>query len=103
MAPGHREQAQRAGMAGYGCLMTLLLGAFCGGCLLMFLGVSSFMAAQRQAPRTMGDAQDFLGTLEGSLVLCALGALAFLVAVTSGVVLLKELGDDAARQRRGAL
>lgn len=100
---GQATRDDRYGLAGYGCLTTLVVLGFGGGCLAFFLGISSFVAASKETLTDGRDADRFLGTLEGTVVLCAVGVLALLVGFVSSVVLLKELGDDSSRRARGPL
>lgn len=91
------------GALGYGCLATLLLGGGAGGLAAGFLGVAAVVRGARADVDSAAEARALFAGLEGALALCALGALLLLIACIAGVVLLKELGDDTARARRGAI
>lgn len=65
------------------------------------LGLASFFRAQGTALEEAGEAPAFLSTLEGAVAWCGLGSLGLLIAFGSVVILLKELGDESARRRRG--
>ncbi len=95
------RRADTAGGVGYGCLATLALAGGLGGAAGVFLGIARFVRARDARLESGADAAVFLGGLEGAVVLVAVGALAFLVGATAGVVLLKELGDDSAARERG--
>ena len=96
-------RSDRVGLAGYGCLVALLLAGGGGGCALMLAGIGAFIGASGTEVEDTADAAGFLESLEGSVVLCGSATLALLVAVIALVILLKELGDDMAKRRRGAV
>lgn len=95
------RRADTTGGAGYGCLATLALAGALGGAAATFLGIARFVRARDARLESGADAALFLGGLEGAVMLVAAGALAFLVGAAAAVVLLKELGDDAAARERG--
>ena len=104
-APTARDdEHDMLGLKGYGCLLTLVVSGLCGGGLLLVLGVGRVVGAgQGPAPEGGAEAQALVGSLETAVAMCGAGALALLVATVAGVVLLKELGDDAARRQRGPM
>lgn len=93
--------ADRVGLAGYGCLVTLALAGGLGGAGLLLAGIGTYARSVGRKLADVGEAHELAGTLERAVVLCGFGALALLVGVVATVVLLKELGDDAARAERG--
>lgn len=95
------RRADRVGLWGYGCLVALVAGGGLGGAGLLLAGIGTYARTAGQTLAGLEEAPAFTRTLERSVVLCGFGALALLVAVVAAVVLLKELGDDAARAGRG--
>lgn len=95
-----QERSDTTGLAGYGCLISLVLTGFIGGSLLVFLGVSAVIDA-RTPLGSVDDAAQLVTSLEGAVALSGFGALALLIGFVSAVVLLKELSDDSARRSRG--
>jgi hypothetical protein len=93
----------RVGLAGYGCLAALTAGGGLVGAGLIVLGIGAYVGAAGQRLDRADEAPAFADALERAVVLCGFGSLGLLVAVIAAVVLLKELGDDAARAARGPL
>lgn len=91
------------GLAGYGCLATLSAGGGLVGAGLIVLGIGAYVGAAGQKLARADEAAAFADALERAVILCGFGALAVLIAVIAAIVLLKELGDDAARAARGPL
>lgn len=89
------------GLAGYGCLGTLSVAGLLGGLGLFLAGLGRYLTAADSTLSKVEQAHAFTEALEGAVVLCGFGALALLIGVVATVVLLKELGDDAERARRG--
>lgn len=89
------------GLAGYGCLVVLMLGGFLGGSGLVFLSVSRFMSAADTDLSGGADTEGFLDTLEGSVAAAGFGAVVLLVGVGATIVLLKEMADESSRRARG--
>jgi len=96
-------RSDRFGLAGYGCLVGLLAGGLLGGAALVFLGVAGIVRGSGSELASAREAWQLQVELETALVLVAAGCLGLLVGVVAGVVLLKELGDEAARRERGPL
>lgn len=94
-------RADRLGAAGYGCLVLTSLGAGLGGGLLLLLGIGRVAAGGQATLRHAEDAHALSESLEGAMGMAGLGALLLLVAAVAFVVLLREMGDDAARRARG--
>ena len=67
---------------------------------MVFLGVSALIDA-RTPLGSVDEAAQLVTSLEGAVALSGFGALALLIGFVSGVVLLKELSDDAASRVRG--
>lgn len=65
------------------------------------LGLAAFFQAQRTALEEAEQAPAFLSTLEAAVAWCGVGSLGLLIAFGSLVVLLRELGEESARRRRG--
>lgn len=91
----------RAGLAGYGCLLTLSVAGLLGGVGLFLFGLGVYLTAAGQNLSKIEQAHALTEALERAVVLCGFGALSLLIGVVATVVLLKELGDDADRARRG--
>ncbi|MBX3471501.1 MAG: hypothetical protein KF878_32005 [Planctomycetes bacterium] len=91
----------RAGLVGFGCLALLAGGGGLGGAALLLLGIGGYARAATSPLARAEDAPGLLDALERAVVLCGAGALLLLIGIVAAVVLLKELGDDAARARRG--
>ncbi len=94
-------RADRVGLVGYGCLVALALGGGLGGAGLLLAGIGAYAGSAGRKLADLAEAHELAGTLERAVILCGFGALALLVGVVATVVLLKELGDDAARASRG--
>lgn len=95
------ERGDRVGLAGYGCLVALLLGPGVGGLWLVVLGVGRVVAGSGAELKHAGDAHELANSLEVAVAYAGAGALLVLIALVALVVLLKELSDDAARRARG--
>ncbi len=95
------ERGDRVGLAGYGCLVALLLGPGVGGLWLLVLGIGRVVAGSGAEMKHAGDAHALADSLEVAVAYAGAGALLLLVALVALVVLLKELSDDAARRARG--
>jgi hypothetical protein len=97
------EQRRRdgTGLRGYACLGLLAGLGWLGGLGLLFAALAAYMRAADQSVARIDEAYDLTNALEKAVVLCGFGALALLVGVVATVVLIKELGDDAARASRG--
>lgn len=65
------------------------------------LGLAAFFNAQGTALEEAEQAPAFLSTLEAAVAWCGLGSLGLLIAFGALVVLLRELGEESARRRRG--
>ena len=96
-----QKRSDRAGLAGYGCLVGLLAGGLGGGCLLVFMGIATLMRARTEDLGSTDEAWALVDSLEGAVALCGAGALALLIGIVSGVVLLKEMADETERHHRG--
>jgi hypothetical protein len=103
--PGDAARAarDRVGLFGFGCLAALVGAGGLAGLGLLLAGVGVYATAATRPLARVAEAKGLAEALERAVVLCGFGALLLLVAVIAAVVLLKELGDDAARARRGAL
>lgn len=99
--PPRSVRRDRLGLAGYGCLAALALVGGLGGGGLLLAGVGLYVGATGRRLESVREASELAGTLERAVALCGFGALLLLVGVVAVVVLLKELGDDAARAERG--
>ena len=97
------ERDDAVGLAGYGCLITLALAGGLGGTALLMLGIGRVVGAGRMPVQSGAEARELSLSLEWAVALCGFGALALLIGAVAGVVLLKELSDDASRRERGAL
>lgn len=95
--------SDRAGLAGYGCLVVLALAGGLGGLGLLIAGVGVYVGAAGTNLSKVEEAHAFTEVLERAVVLCGFGALALLVGIVASVVLLKELSDDASRAARGPM
>ncbi len=101
--PSGTIRSDRVGLAGYGCLVALSLGGGLGGAGLLLAGIGTYATSAGRTLAAAHEAPEFARSLERAVVLCGFGALAVLIGVVAAVVLLKELGDDAARAARGPL
>lgn len=101
--PPAPARGARGGLAGYGCLLIGATGGLLGGGYLAFLAVSRIVAGARAELAHGADAAALTLSLEGAVIAAGFGALLLLIGFVCGVVLLKELADDAARARRGPL
>jgi hypothetical protein len=88
-------------MRGYACLGLIAATGWLGGLALVMAGLAVYMRAASLRVERMDDARDLTAALEQAVALCGFAALALLVGIVASVVLVKELGDDAARAERG--
>lgn len=97
----NQARADRLGLLGYGCLGATTLSAGLGGGLLLLLGIGRVASGGQATLRHIEDAHALNQSLEGAVAMSGLGALLLLIAAVALVVLLREMGDDAARRARG--
>jgi chromate transport protein ChrA len=88
-------------LVGYGCLLLGLSGGLLGGAALVFAAVARIVRGSEAELADTADAVALSLSLEGAVVAAGAGTLLLLIGVVCGVVLLKELADEAARKRRG--
>jgi len=100
---GAKARAVQVGLAGYGCLLIGLSGGLLGGAALMFAAVSRIVRGSQTELSDSAEAVALSISLEGAVVAAGAGTLLLLIGVVCGVVLLKELADEATAKRRGPL
>jgi hypothetical protein len=91
----------KVSLLGYGSLVGLVVLGLAGALGLGGLGLQAYFAASESPVANARDGRALVASLEGALVIWCFGVLAFVVAVTAFIVLLKSLADDVARARRG--
>ncbi len=103
LSPQPNRRRDRLGAWGFGCLALTSLGSALAGTFLLIAGIGNYLNAPQASISSDSEARAFLHGLEGSVIQIGVATLAFLLALATLVILLKELSDDVRRERRGSI
>lgn len=98
-----QHEADKAGAAGYSCLVAVAAGGFVGAAGLGLLALRAFFLARVAPVEQPGGPLSFLQGLEAAVALTGTAAVLAVVGTVAAVVLLKEMGDEEAARRRGPI